>query len=455
MGERTVAAVSTPQGVGGIGVVRISGKEAADVADRIFRSVSGKRLKDLPGYSACYGRIVSGEEEIDEAVALVFRAPHSYTGEDVVELSCHGGSYLVRRVLRAALDAGACAAQAGEFTKRAFLNGKLDLTEAEAVMDLIGAKGRQAARAALSGRDGALSRRLQAIKEELLYAAAHLCAWADYPEEEIPAVENASLCAVLKKALGVLKELLSSYDTGRLLREGVSAVIAGRPNVGKSTLMNLLAGCERSIVTDIPGTTRDVVEETVLLGDVLLRLADTAGLRETEDPVESIGVRRAQQKVKEADLVLAVFDASAPLGEEDKRLLFSLSGLPAVAILNKTDLPSQIDDEYMKQFVKQCVFVSAREGRGLEELKSAVQRLVGLEQLDPSAGMLMNERQRLAAREAADCVQEALDALHSGITLDAVTVSLEGAIDCLLSLTGERASEAVVNEVFSRFCVGK
>ncbi len=451
----TVAAVSTPQGVGGIGVVRISGPDALGIADRVFFSTKGKKLVETPGYTARHGRIMEGNEPIDEGIALVFRAPHSYTGEDVVELSCHGGSYLVRRVLRAVLDAGASPAGAGEFTKRAFLNGKLGLTEAEAVMDLIGAKGKQAARAALAGRDGALHRRLQGIKDGLLHAAAHLCAWADYPEEEIPEVEETALRETIDGALSSLDALLSHYDAGRVLREGLNTVIAGRPNVGKSTLMNLLSGCERSIVTDIPGTTRDVVEETVLLGDILLRLADTAGLRATDDPVESIGVGRAMERVRAADLVLAVFDASSPLDGEDKRLLETLAGLPAVAVVNKTDLPNQIDVSYIQKYVKQIVYTSARSGQGLEALREAVSELAGVNALDPSAGLLMNERQRAAASRAAACLREARQALDAGMTLDAVTVSIEGAVDELLALTGERASEAVVDEVFAHFCVGK
>ncbi len=451
----TVAAISTAQGMGGIGVIRVSGRDAFAVGDRVFQNIKGRKLSQMDGYTAAYGRIRSEGEDIDEAVALVFRAPYSYTGEDVVEFSCHGGLYLTRRVLRAVLDAGAFPAQPGEFTRRAFLNGKMGLTEAEAVMDMIGAKGRQAARAALAGRDGAIHKAIDSVKDSLIFTAAHLSAWADYPEEDIPQVERAELTARLTAAKTALEKLLSQYDAGRAIREGLNTVIAGRPNVGKSTLMNLLSGCERSIVTEIPGTTRDVVEETVLVGDVTLRLSDTAGIRSTEDLVERIGVNRAKDRVQTADLVLAVFDASQELNEDDQTLLDSLQGVPSIAVINKTDLETKINVEYIKNKVQQIVFLVASEGKGLDELREALAEIAGTSQLDPSQGLLATERQQQAAKEALACVNEGLEALALGMTLDAVTVSIEGAVQALLELTGERASEAVVDQVFHRFCVGK
>lgn len=453
--ENTIAAISTAQGVGGIGVIRVSGRDALAIGDRVFQSAGGKKLSQMKGYTAAYGRIRSNGEDIDEAVALVFRAPHSYTGEDVVEFSCHGGLYLTRRVLRAVLDGGASPAGPGEFTRRAFLNGKMGLTEAEAVMDMIGAKGRQAARTALAGRDGAIHKAIASVKDSLVFTAAHLSAWADYPEEDIPQVEEMELTVRLKKAEAALERLLSQYDAGKAIREGLNTVIAGRPNVGKSTLMNLLSGCERSIVTELPGTTRDVVEETVLVGDVTLRLSDTAGIRSTEDLVEQIGVNRAKDRVQTADLVLAVFDASQELNEDDRNLLDSLQGVPSIAVINKTDLDTKIDVKYIKNKVKQIVFLVASEGKGLEDLQQALAELAGTSELEPSEGLLATERQQQAAKEALACVNEGLEALELGMTLDAVTVSIEGAVQALLELTGERASEAVVDQVFHRFCVGK
>ncbi|MCO7137123.1 tRNA uridine-5-carboxymethylaminomethyl(34) synthesis GTPase MnmE [[Clostridium] leptum] len=451
----TIAAIATPQGAGGIGIVRISGPKSQEVADRIFRSPGNRRIRDTAGYQALYGHIYEGDILVDEAIALVFRAPRSYTGEDVVELSCHGGMYVLGRVLSAALSAGAVAAAPGEFTKRAFLNGKLSLTQAESVMDIIGAQGRQAAAAALAAREGVLGRRIQDVTDSLVELAAHLSAYIDYPEDDIPELQEVQLVGSLSDARRRLDDLLATYDAGKILREGVDTVIVGRPNVGKSTLMNVLSGVERSIVTHIPGTTRDVVEETVRLGDVVLRLADTAGLHETDDPVEAIGVEKARGRLETAGLVLAVFDASQNLEEEDKRLLEKLDGRPAVAVINKTDLTPCIDEAFVRRHVPHVVTISAKQEMGMEQLTEAVCDVLGAGSWDPSAGMLANERQRDCVRRAGEAVKEALDATQMGMTYDAVSVSVEGAIDALLELTGERATEAVVDQVFARFCVGK
>ena len=453
--NKTIAAISTAQGAGGIGVIRISGENAKEIADKIFTSFSGKKLIDSPGYTAHYGKVIDKTEYVDEAIALVFNKPKSYTGEDVVEISCHGGIYITKKILRLIIEAGASPAEAGEFTKRAFLNGKMSLTQAESVMYLISAKGRQAARAALFAREGALFKRIQGVKKELLNITAHLAAWADYPDEDIEVIEKDNLLDSLNRAKEDMGKHISNYDTAFMIREGIETVIVGRPNVGKSTLMNLLSGCERSIVTDIPGTTRDIVEETVSLGDVILRLADTAGIRNTEDPIEKIGVFKAKNRIKTSGLVLAVFDASRELGDEDKELLEEIKDMPAIAIINKSDLENKIDIEYIKSKIEQVVFISALSGEGLQKLSDAVLEVTNTKDFDPSAGVLANERQRNAAIGAKACIEEALAAIDMGFTLDAITVSLEGAIGELLSLTGERTSEAVVDEVFSRFCVGK
>ena len=453
--EKTIAAISTANGVGGIGVIRISGENALAVAEKVFCSVNDKKIEEMKGYTAAYGRVTDDGEVIDEAVALVFRAPHSYTGEDVVELSCHGGLYVTKRVLRAVLKNGAVPAEAGEFTKRAFLNGKLGLTEAEAVMDIISARGSQSARAALSCREGKLRERIDKVRDTLVNAAAHLSAWADYPEEDIPEVSTEQLSRTIEHCKEELRELLNSYDAGRIMREGVDTVIAGRPNVGKSTIMNLLSGCERSIVTNIPGTTRDIIEETVMLGDIPLRLSDTAGIHATDDPVELIGVERAKNRLLQAGLVLAVFDSSRPLSEDDKALIDLLTDAPAIAVINKTDLPTKLDATYIQQHVKHIVMLSAIAGEGAEELERQVAEIIGTSGLDASQGILATERQRSAAEAALHSLSEAAEAIRLGVTLDAVTVTIEEAIDHLLELTGERVTETVVSQVFSHFCVGK
>ena len=451
----TIAAISTAQGEGGIGVIRISGENAISVADRVFQNIRSKPLSEMKGYTAAYGRIVADGEAIDEAVALVFRAPHSYTGEDVVELSCHGGLFITKLVLRAVLDAGAVPAQAGEFTKRAFLNGKLDLTEAEAVMDIISAKNRSAARAALSVREGALSRRIDAVKERLLSLAAHLSAWADYPEEDIADVTDEQIFSACDAAEAELSDLLATYDSGQAIKQGIDAVIAGRPNVGKSTLMNLLSGSEKSIVTEIPGTTRDVVEDTVVAGDVILRLSDTAGLRDTDDTVERIGVDRAKQRLAQCGLLLAVFDNSRALEDFDFHLLEAAENVPTVAVINKTDLPSQLDISKITNSIDKIVYISAATGEGKDELISAIAQLAGTAEFNPSEGILSNERQRADASAALNAVREAKAALKSGMTYDAVTVTVEDAITALLEMTGEKTGDEVIDRVFHTFCVGK
>ncbi len=451
----TIAAISTAQGEGGIGVIRVSGDGAIDIADKVFRNINNKKLADMKGYTAAFGSVVFEGEKIDEAVALVFRAPHSYTGEDVVELSCHGGMFITKQVLRAVLVAGAVPAEAGEFTKRAFLNGKVDLTEAEAVIDIISAKSRSAARSAICVKEGALRKKITAVKDELLTLTAHLSAWADYPEEDIAEVSEDDILVTCEKAEVTLSRLLETYDMGQAVKQGIDTVIAGRPNVGKSTLMNLLSGTEKSIVTDIPGTTRDVVEDTVLVGDVILRLSDTAGLRDTDDAVEKIGVDRARKKLSQCGLLLAVFDNSRELDDDDLELIELSREVPTVAIINKTDLDSKLDIDKIKSAISNIIYVSAANGEGREDIVKAVEKIAGTGQLNPSEGILSNERQRSNVFNALNSVREAKAAVEIGMTFDAVTVSLEDAISELLEMTGEKTSDEVIDRVFHNFCVGK
>ncbi|MGN0475167.1 MAG: tRNA uridine-5-carboxymethylaminomethyl(34) synthesis GTPase MnmE [Acutalibacteraceae bacterium] len=451
----TIAAISTPQAAGGIGIVRISGDNAAEIADRVFRNPGGKLLAASEGYRAYYGHVVQNEEVIDEAIALVFTAPRSYTGENVVELSCHGGLYIVKRVLRAVLENGARMAEAGEFTRRAFENGKISLTQAEAVMDIIGAQGEQAARAAMSAREGKIARKIDELKTEITGYAAHLAAWADYPEEDLIPVDTAELSENLADCIRRVKKMIAEGDAGKVMREGVDTVIVGKPNVGKSTLMNCLAGCERSIVTHIAGTTRDIVEEKVVLGDVILRLADTAGIHSTDDPVESIGVERAKSRMDNAGLVIAVFDNSMPLDEDDKRLIDSLKNRPCVAVINKNDMENRLEVDYVMQNLGHAVYISAKDENGIDALSAEIAKLLGVAGLNPADGILSGERQLNCSRTCLKMLEEAKDALDIGMTLDAVNVSLDSAVAALLELTGERATDVVTDAVFHNFCVGK
>lgn len=454
----TIAAISTAQGVGGIGVIRVSGEKAAEVADKVFKPYFGVQencLSDLKGYTAKYGRVIDKEEFIDEAVALVFKAPHSYTGENVVEISCHGGLYLTRRLLRAILEAGATLADPGEFTKRAFLNGKMDLSQAEAVMDLISAKGERANKLAFSLKEGALSNKINDIKNNLVDTLANLSVWADYPEEDIPQINENLLKKSLKSTSLKLLKMIENYDACKVLKEGIKTAIIGRPNVGKSTLMNLLSGQQKSIVTDIPGTTRDAIEEMVMLGDIPLLLVDTAGIRETDDFVEKIGVEKAKNYMNISDITLLILDASAPLSEQDMNLLNLADKNKTIIILNKCDLGKKIKTKELLTFSDKIVELSAIKGEGTDKLKNLLEDMVGLSELDPSDVMISNERQLNALKKAQNVIDKAVNELEIGVTLDAVTVLLQDATELLMELTGKSVSEAVIDKVFSKFCVGK
>lgn len=450
-----IAAISTPLGTGGVGIIRISGKNATEIVDRIFVSVNGKKLSSSKGYRAYFGRIFDGETAVDEVVCLVFRAPHSYTGEDVVEINCHGGVVLLKKILRLVLQNGAQAAAPGEFTKRAFLNGKLDLSEAESVMTLISAQGEQGANAAFNQLEGSLSRKIEKINSSLLSLAAHIAAWVDYPDDEIEELGNNELYSTIHNARLELCALLSNFDSGMAVTNGVEAAIVGKPNVGKSTLMNLLTGYDRSIVTEIEGTTRDVVEETVNLNGCILRISDTAGMRETGDIVEKLGVERSRKKLERAAIVFAVFDLSKPLSDEDKELIDECKDKNVIPVVNKTDLEPRLDVDYIKNMLGSPLFISAKSGDGYNELCDRVAELMGTKNFDTTSAMLVNERQRICCQKASDALKDALEALNIGLTPDAIGVCIDDAIAALLELTGQKASEAVVDEVFKQFCVGK
>ena len=451
----TIAAISTAQGQGGIGVIRVSGEDSFTIVDKIFKSVSGKKIMDIKGYTALFGHIYNNEEVLDEAVVLKYVAPKSFTGENVVEISCHGGMYITKEVLNAVIMSGASLAEPGEFTKRAYLNGKMDLTEAESVMDIISAKSKSAARAALFVKDGALFKKSQQVKQLLLDKAAHLSAWADYPEEDIPEVTEDSIMEAIEESISILEKLLSTYDMGQVVKEGIDTVIAGRPNAGKSTLMNLLVGREKSIVTNIAGTTRDVVEDTVLVGNVMLKLSDTAGIRDTDNEIEKIGVQKTFDKINGAGLVIALFDNNEELNSEDIDLINKIKDMPCIAVINKIDLEDKVDKKYITNNIENVVYISAKQQDNIDELKNMIEKIAGTEDFDPSAGIVANERQKNAIRNAVNSLYEAKESLAMGMTMDAITVSLQETIDYLLELTGEKAGEEIVDSVFHNFCVGK
>lgn len=454
--ENTIAAISTAQAPGGIGIIRISGDNAALISDRVFKSLSGKKISDLKGYSALFGEAFDkNHNKIDDVVALNFKSPKSYTGENVVELSCHGGLYVTKKLLQAVIDAGAKPAEAGEFTKRAFLNGKIDLTQAEAVMQIISANGEESMKAAVAGESGVLSVRILEIRKTLTTISSHLAAWADFPDDDIPQVDEKMLKTNLELMKTELENLLKSFDKGKIIREGVTTAIIGRTNAGKSTLMNLFSGHDRSIVTEYEGTTRDIVEESVIVAGIPLILADTAGIRETDDPVEKIGVDSARKRIKSAQLIFAVFDASSELDDRDYQIIADTKSMRSIAIINKTDLDMKLDESIIHQNFENVAYISAKHGQGIEVIEQLLIKILDTKDFNPTEGTLYTERQRRDVSDALNSVTQALDAYNSHMTLDAVTVCVEDALSALYLLTGERVSDEVIGEVFENFCVGK
>ena len=468
----TIAAIATPDAPGGISVIRISGEDALKTAGKVFKSVSGKTPEGMEGYTCAYGHVIENGVNIDDAVLTVFRSPKSYTGEDIAEISCHGGRYITKKILRIILENGADLARPGEFTKRAFLNGKLSLTQAEAVMDIISSGSEIELRCAGALREGAVFRRVSSLRDRLVSVLGDLAAWADFPEEDIPEVRPEALLKTLRELFSDFKKTADTYEYGRIIREGIATVIVGKPNVGKSTLMNLLSGFQRSIVTDIAGTTRDVIEESVRVGELTLRLSDTAGIRETGDVIESMGVDIAYRRLEEADLVFAVFDSTRPLEKEDIELIERVKNKKSIAIINKIDQKRESefplyenkngsgvklnnDMLYIYDNFINVVELSARDGSGLEKLISALENIFIDKHIEINDGIIANERQRTCLQHSMRLIDTAINALEGGEMLDAVTVLLDSACDYLMELTGEKASEKVIDDVFSRFCVGK
>ena len=451
----TIAAIATPDAVGGISVIRVSGENAFEICDKCFKAFGHKKAVDMEGYTCAYGLILNDEKRVDDVVLTVFRAPHSYTGEDVAEISCHGGRFITKKILRLILKNGAVPAAAGEFTKRAFLNGKLSLTQAEAVMDVISSGGEAQLRYANALKNGSTFKRVSKIKQSLVEILSSLAAWADFPEEDVPEVENSVLIEQLNTVLKELIKINNTYDEGRIIREGINTVICGKPNVGKSTLMNCLTGYQRSIVTDIAGTTRDVIEECVRLGDLTLRLSDTAGIRDTDDVIEGMGVDIAYDKIDEADLILAVFDSTSPLDDKERELIEKLKDKKCIAILNKIDGELLIDKNLLYSNFEYVVEISAKNFLGIDELRKITEQLFLEHTSDADEGIIANERQKSCIEGAIADVEEALSILNTCDMLDAVTVVLDGALAHLMELTGESVSDTVIDDVFSRFCVGK
>lgn len=450
----TIAAIATAGGP--IGIVRLSGPRAAEAVDAVFQPAAGGRLSAQPANRLTYGRIsLDGGAPLDCCYAVHMDAPHTNTGEDMAEIQCHGSPAVLLEVMDALYRLGIRQAQAGEFTKRAFLNGKLDLSAAEAVNDLIAARTAEAAQNAAAQLMGAVGTKIREVREELLEMVAHFHAVIDYPDEDIDPFLFENAQEVIHRAATTLYRLAESYERGRILHEGVPCVILGRPNTGKSTLLNTLLGRDRAIVTDRPGTTRDVIEETVRLGPVLLRVSDTAGIRDTLDPVEKEGIDRALRTASSASVILAVFDSSQPLNDDDLMVMARATGRTAIAVVNKCDLPAAADLERIRRQFHTVIEISAKTGEGVDRLTELIPHLLGLDTAAFEGEVITNARQAAALARAASRCEEALFGAQSGMTYDAVIMDAEGAIAALGEITGQNVTDDIVEKIFDRFCVGK
>ena len=458
----TIAAISTARGKGGVALLRISGPDAISICQKVFLPKSGKPLSEYAPRTAVFGSIYAPDDrgewsEIDNGLATVFRAPASFTGEDTVEICCHGGTLLTQTVLTACLAAGARAAEAGEFTRRAFLNGKMGLSAAEALGDLLEAQTREQLTLAHAGTDGRVERKCREIYDALCAVLSSVYAKIDYPDEDLAEMSREEMEASLAECTARIEKLLDTYRTGHAIAEGISTVICGKPNVGKSSLYNCIVGRDAAIVTDVEGTTRDVLCETAALGRVTLRLFDTAGLHETDDVVEKIGIDRARKALEDAELILAVFDGSTAPSEEDKAFVESLSNADAtvIAIINKSDLGIAEQDFYTAHFTH-TVTLSAKGGEGIEALSALVESCFINGELDTKNDtVLTNARQKGAALSALEAINRAREGLAYGLPVELCCSDCEAAMQAIAELDGRAVSEDIVSHIFSHFCVGK
>ena len=456
--EKTIAAISTAMSASGIGIVRISGDEAMDVISRIYRSKNGKKnIREVQSHTIHYGFIYDGEDVVDEVLVMIMRGPHTYTGEDTVEIDCHGGVYAMKKVLETVLKNGAVIAEPGEFTKRAFLNGRLDLSQAEAVMDVIQARNSMALKSSVEQLKGSVQRAVKEIRSRLLYQIAYIASALDDPEHYDLEGYPQELAKIVDKEAGEITDLLKTADDGRMIQEGIKTVILGKPNAGKSSLLNFLVGEDRAIVTEIEGTTRDILEEYISLNGITLRVIDTAGIRETEDIVEKIGVGKAKQMAEDADLILYVVDSSRPLDDNDEDIIELLSGRKSIVIYNKTDLEPVVNMAKLQERTGNPVIpVSIVEEKGIRKLEEEIKNMFFKGELSFNDEVyITNARHKAALEEARESLKLVKNSIDMGMAEDFFSIDLMNAYESLGRIVGESVGEDLVNEIFSKFCTGK
>ncbi len=453
--NKTIAAISTPVGNGGIAIIRISGDRAIELADKVF----SKSIADVPTHTVHYGFILNESgEKVDEVLVTVMRAPNSFTREDVVEISTHGGSIASHRVLDALIRAGAVMAEPGEFTKRAFLNGRIDLSQAEAVIDIINAKNTMSQKNAMSQLRGALSREIGKARSGLVSLAAKMQVLIDYPDEDLEDITTEEIGELAASTASELKKLLDTADSGRIIRDGIRTAIAGKPNVGKSSLLNALSGYDRAIVTDIAGTTRDVIEENINLDGIPLVLIDTAGIHDTDDTVEKIGVEKSKKSIDEADLVIVVLDSQSGFGDEDREVINACGDTKKIILVNKNDLGASDKMAEIKAAAgdSPVIEISVKTGSGIDELTSEIKRIYRLGEIaDGDRAVITNMRHKTALINAQSALSRAAEAIESGMPSDIASIDINEAIEALGEITGETVSDSIVSEIFHNFCVGK
>ena len=462
MNKDTIAAISTGMTNSGIGIVRLSGNEALEIADKVYRGK--EKITEVPTHTIHYGHIMDGDETVDEVLVMVMRGPRTFTGEDTVEINCHGGTYVVSRVLETVLKAGARPAEPGEFTKRAFLNGKMDLSQAEAVIDVITSENEYALQSSISQLKGSVKNRIKEIREKIIYHTAFIETALDDPEHISVDGYGEVLKEAAEEVIDQLKELIDSSDDGRIMKEGIQTVILGKPNAGKSSLLNILAGHDRAIVTDIEGTTRDVLEEQIRLQGLTLNIIDTAGIRQTDDIVEKMGVDKAKEYAKEADLIIYVVDASRNLDENDEKIFDLIYDKRTVILLNKSDLDTVVTEEMIRERISQkgvqkqipVIAISAKEEQGIKELENTVKAMFLKGDLSFNEEVyITNARQKNALVNARESMKKVIFSIDAGMPEDFYSIDLMDAYESLGNITGESIGEDLVNEIFSKFCMGK